>query len=264
MSGDVVKSEVVDIQALISQGIKDKASMDIMERMFALAEKADKIRAERAFFESLAKFQSEIKPIIKKEKVNDTNGKEVYSYATLDQIVEQVKKPLADNGFSYTFDAPPVEGKISVTVEAHHINGYSKTMTLTASGMTGKYMNEVQGQGSILTYLKRYSFCGIFGIMTADADTDAVSKPQEEKPAEKPQGKKSVTDGMTEEAKKLYNDIVAELTRRINIDAPAKDKVEEFNKLAGACIKDYKSKQLQYFTLDELKNFHAFLLPVKK
>lgn len=87
---------------------------------------------------------------------------------------------------------------------------------------------------------------------------------QEAKPAEKPQGKKSVTDGMTEEAKKLYSDIVAELMKRINPDMPAKDKTDEFNKLAGSCLKDYHNKQLQYFTLDELKNFHAYLLPVKK
>ena len=63
--------------------------------------------AEAAYRESLADFQR-VCPIIEKRKVIPTKSRrrQMYRYAPLDHIVPQVRKLLADHGFSPTILIP--------------------------------------------------------------------------------------------------------------------------------------------------------------
>lgn len=190
MENAIAKQEV-DIQALISQGLEKGAGIDVMERMFAMAKEMDAIRAKRAFFEALAKFESEILTIEKKKEVKDREGKHRYWYAPLEDIVCQVKAALEKNGFSYTLKVLQPEGKVTVICEAHHIAGHSENTDVTVTVGEGKFMSINQEVGAAITYAKRYSFCNAFGIMTGDEDTDAAEDENKEtKPAAKTEEKK--------------------------------------------------------------------------
>lgn len=80
-------------------------SIELMERLFALKERFDAKQAKAAFDEALSKFQSMIPPIKKNKKGYDGN----YTYAELDKIVEVIKTPLFECGFSYKYKFRVIE-----------------------------------------------------------------------------------------------------------------------------------------------------------
>lgn len=199
---EIVNHAGIDIQSLISQGLEKGAGIDIMERMFAMAKEADEIRAKRAFFEFLAKFQSQIVTIKKTKEVDFSNkrgGITHYSYAPLEDIIEQVKTKLKDNGFSYTLKTTQDAASVSVSCEAHHEAGHTEISTVIVQIDADAFISGPQKVGSAITYAKRYAFCNVFGIMTGEEDTDnsedaGGEKKTEAKSAEKtPAEKEKIT-----------------------------------------------------------------------
>lgn len=164
----------VDIESLISMGITQKLTVDVMEKLFLMRQELKKEYAKEQYFKALAKFQSETPAIEKTEPVM-VGGKLRYSYAPLDVIVSKVKDPLMDNGFSYQIKTVQTENKITVTCEAHHIEGHTENTSLTMDIGKSGYMSSNQEIGSALSFGKRYCFCDAFGILTGDGDIDAVS-----------------------------------------------------------------------------------------
>jgi hypothetical protein len=200
MGKELVVKEV-NVEALISQGLEKGAGIDVMERLFAMAKEAAAINAKRIYFESLAKFQSETSTINKTKAVDFTNKagrKTHYAYAPLEDIVEQVKKNLKENGFSYTLKVAQDAASVTVTCEAHHEAGHTEESSVIVQIDVDAYMSGPQKVGAAITYAKRYAFCNAFGIMTGEEDTDAVDS--EAEPTPKPAPKPDVTVEATEKA----------------------------------------------------------------
>lgn len=183
MAGELVKADGLGIQQLISEGLKNNASIDVMERLFALSKESMAIKAKQEFYFALSKFQKEIPKIIKNKPIKNKSGNVVYHYAPLEEIVEQVKTSLESNGFSYTLKTKQENNSITVFCEAHHVSGYTDTTDITVP-IGSDYMSAQQQVGAALTFAKRYAFCDAFGIMTGDEDTDAVAteEPKKEQP----------------------------------------------------------------------------------
>lgn len=190
MGTDIVKTENVNIESLISNGITSKADIAVMEKLFAMRNQLKAEKDKEAFYRALAKFQSETPAVAKSKKVKyDTKagGSVDYHYAPLEVIVDTVKSALEKNGFSYTLKTEQTDTKITITCEAHHEAGHTESTKLTVPMSTGDKMNAIQQIGSAITYAKRYTFCNAFGIMTAEDDTDCVEAEvikTEEKPKE--------------------------------------------------------------------------------
>src|ERR1700710_2694941 len=91
------------VDTFISQALAANAPVETLERLFALHKEVNAEKARAAFTDALATFQSEAPIIEKTKKVFSKEGKLRYVFAPIDSIVEQIKKPLASNGFSYTF-----------------------------------------------------------------------------------------------------------------------------------------------------------------
>lgn len=266
MGSDIVKQEsgiVVDVQALISQGLQSKADIGVMERLFAMAKEADAIRAKRAFFEALAKFQSEMGTITKTKEVKFTNKKggiTNYSYAPLEDIIEAVKVKLKDNCFSYTLKTTQDAASVSVTCEAHHEAGHTEVSPVTVQIDPDAYMSGPQKVGAAITYAKRYAFCNVFGIMTGDEDTDA-SEPeakQEKKPDApefpKEEHKPSETyKTVFENVKKTFDSMTGTLSKE-----GAAVAFKDTCKAIWGEKKYYKP--IERFTVDELNQFYAQIM----
>src|SRR3954466_11670114 len=92
-----------NVDGFISQAIASGAPVETLERLFALHKEVNAEKARAAFTDALAKFQSQVPIIEKTKRVLSKDGKLRYVFAPIDAIVEQIKKPLAANGFSYTF-----------------------------------------------------------------------------------------------------------------------------------------------------------------
>lgn len=157
-------------QDLISQAITAGASIDVLERLMALRERYMAEVRKQAFFEALGKFQSEV-PEIKKDKQvffpSKQGGNVDYWYAPLASLIRQIKPHLAAAGIAYQFKQEDTPEKITVTCEVTH-QGHTERSTLSAPIEMSGGKNAVQGRGSTVEYLRRYTLSSALGLSTAD------------------------------------------------------------------------------------------------
>ena len=136
----------------------------------------DKVRAEKAkevFDKSMAEFQVKCPTIKKKKDVPTGTGKKAYSYAPLEDIVEQVKVLLQEHGFSYSTQTETKENAVKSTCIVKHEFGHSESSSMEVPlGNKTNIMSQSQVVAAALTFAKRYAFCNAFGIMTGDEDNE--------------------------------------------------------------------------------------------
>ncbi len=180
----IVKKD--DVSQFISQAIQQKLPVEAMERLFNLYKEVKQEKAKEAFVNALAKFQKEC-PIIKKtKKVLNKDGVTVrYQYAPIDSVVEQIKKPLAENGFSYNWDSIREEKHIKVICKLTHIDGHTETSTFDIPIVESQYMTSPQSYATAQSYAKRYTLLNVLGIATADEDNDAQDTDDKDVKSEK-------------------------------------------------------------------------------
>ena len=177
MKKEITKQIKLDysIDGFIKQAIAEKLPIEAMERFFTLREKVKLEQAKEAYTEALANFQANCPIIQKTKEVMNKGGQTVrYKYAPIDAIVEQIKKPLAENGFAYTWATEQKDNGITATAKIIHKLGHSETSSFGVPIDRGGYMTVPQQVASALTFAKRYSLCNALGISTGDEDTDAV------------------------------------------------------------------------------------------
>jgi len=171
--------------------------------------------------DSLIKAQSQIKHATK----DGINPYFKSGYATLEQVITAVKKPLNDNGIYFQQESH--ENEVGACVETtfwgHGASLSTGKVTIPAD------RNDAQSFGSALTYAKRYSLsmaCGIGHQSDDDANSATFEKPTNgnskpvKKPAVKPAQKKAPTD-KKEESKK------EESKKESPVAAPKADKKDE-------------------------------------
>jgi|TARA_R100001132_G_C3273841_1_gene95873 hypothetical protein len=145
-----------------------------------------------ALINALIKAQSSIKHATK----DGVNPYFKSGYATLEQVITAVKKPLNDNGIYFQQESH--ENEVGACVETtfwgHGASLSTGKVTIPAD------RNDAQSFGSALTYAKRYSLsmaCGIGHQADDDANSATFEKPTNgnskpvKKPAVKPAQKKA-------------------------------------------------------------------------
>lgn len=120
---------------------------------------------------ALTSFQKGV-PKIKKDKtakVPTKSGSEYsYKYADLSSIWESIRGQLADNKISVIQSPTTMQSEEALTTVVAHESGewIEDTMKLKI------VQDSPQGQGSAITYARRYMLCSMLGIV-ADDDNDA-------------------------------------------------------------------------------------------
>jgi hypothetical protein len=169
------------VDNFITQAIQSNASVETMERLFALHREAKADNAREAFVQAMATFQSQCPTIEKTKHVLGKDGKVRYSYAPLDAVVAQVKDLLVQNGLAYTIDAQ-VGDSVTAICKITHTLGHSETSTFAVPVDKEGYMTAPQKVASALTFAKRYAFVNALGILTGDEDTDGTDVQKEKAP----------------------------------------------------------------------------------
>jgi len=106
-------------------------------------------------------------------------------YADIQECIDCIKKPLSDNGLSFTQTTQPVGGQWFLILELLHASGESKRTLLPID------VNKPPQQlGGLLTYLKRYQISAFFGL-AADFDDDGNAA----------EGKGNAVEGKAKETK---------------------------------------------------------------
>src|SRR3990167_2104076 len=93
------------VAGFIQQAIEKGLPVETMEKLFALHKEVKADKAKEAFVMAMSEFQKEVPVIKKTKKVNGKDGKLRYQYAPIAANVEQIKKPLAENNLSYSWES---------------------------------------------------------------------------------------------------------------------------------------------------------------
>jgi len=137
-------------------------------------EDADQEVQEQALadlFAALSAAQGAVSNVVPSGHASLGSGRD-YTYATLDKVLDEARKALADNGLSITI--VPVVGGVQTTLA--HKSG-QQVVYRTPYPVAPQ---APQAMGSLLTYMRRYITCGILGI-AADRDDDAAAAEAEAK-----------------------------------------------------------------------------------
>ena len=144
---------------------------DQMSKLLDLQERYEAKEAKKAFADSLARFQSELGPIVKKRKAHNS------TYADIDDIAQAIRPVLEKCGLSYRFEQQQKDGFISVSCIVSHKDGFSVSTAMEAPADKSGGKNDIQSMASTVTYLRRYTLTGALGITTGQDDNDG-GKPE--------------------------------------------------------------------------------------
>jgi hypothetical protein len=157
---------------MLQLAVERGADMAQLEKLMELQERWEKNQARKAFDEAISAAKSEIKPIVKKRKVDfsTAKGRTNYAYEDLALIAEEIDPILSKVGLSYRYRSTQEKNILSVTCVVAHRDGHSEETTLTAANDDSGNKNSIQGIGSAATYLQRYTLKLALGLAAAKDD----------------------------------------------------------------------------------------------
>lgn len=164
-----------EAMGFLERAVRDP-SIDVvkLEQIIALQERVLDREAKRQFAAAMNALQAEMTPISR----DRTNPHAHSRYATYEAI-DAILRPLyTRHGFSVRFTTHAAQNRIRVGCTVSHVGGHSEQEhelesgpdTAGARGQANK--TEVQGVGSIVSYLKRYTLMAAFAVALQDDETD--------------------------------------------------------------------------------------------
>jgi|SRR5579859_1148091 len=93
-------------------------------------------------------------------------------YATLDSVIDAVTESLLANGIYYTQPTDVVDGRTMLYTRFIHSSG----QWIGGTYPVHPIKNDPQGEGSALTYARRYALMALAGIAPEDDDGNAATK----------------------------------------------------------------------------------------
>jgi hypothetical protein len=96
----------------------------------------------------------------------------ISTYTTLDSAIEAVNDALLTNGIYYTHQPDVVDGRTILHTRFLHASG----QWIGSAYPVHPVKNDPQGEGSALTYARRYSLMALAGIAPEDDDGNAAVK----------------------------------------------------------------------------------------
>lgn len=206
---------------------------------------------------ALAAFQGQVTQPTFNKCVNYGNTK--FAYADLAECQRVARKALSDNGLSLNHT---MNDDVFIA-ELKHKSGQFMRWTMKIV-----IPHKMQEFGSMLTYLKRYSFCALLGI-AGEADDDAnivdnTGKVPEQivRPAPKP----SITDSKPtpKSRAKKADEAIAEATRAMTLDADIKqaiaavkacETIEQIKQVYNSCDEAILNSPMFLGACTERKNY---------
>lgn len=134
-------------------------------------------------------------------KINKNKSGYGYKYATMDEILDKIEKPLSEAGLCITHDRD-IE-KMEMTSYVYHVSGeYIGTKIKLDVELSNK-MNYMQNLGSASTYAMRYNLIALFNLC-AEEDDDGVASNKPKVQEQKKDSKQKVQQQeITNEEKQL-------------------------------------------------------------
>lgn len=159
---------------LLGMAVERGATIEQMERLFALKVQYEKHEAEKAGNEAMAQFHAEPITIFKRKRVafSSSKGDVSYSHAELSDVTDAVSPAMAKHGLSYRWDVKQEAQKVVVTCIVSHRLGHRFEVSMEGPLDDSGLKNRIQQAGSTVTYLQRYTLLAAIGKSTKGQDND--------------------------------------------------------------------------------------------
>lgn len=223
---------------MIQQAVERGADLSQFRELLSLQKEWESNEAKKHFFSSFPNAQAEIESIIRTKNNVQTHSK----YATLENIIEQVKPIYTKFGFAVIFYEGTTEklDHIRICADVIHDKGHKETyyfdVPLDGVGLKGNAnMSKIHAKASSSTYGRRYLMCMIWNIPTADDD-----------------GNKSYSEVIDDKQLNVLRDLLIDaglkespLCKFFEIDSLEELKKDKFNQAVTAIKtqKDQKAKK---------------------
>lgn len=138
-------------------------------------------RRREAFTTAFVSMSAELPQVIKHGLVQlkTRDGKDLgrYAFARWEDMDDIVRPVLNKHGFAVSFAEEPsgTKGMVILTGELMHVDGHSKLARRQAPADFGPGRNELQAEGSAISYCKRYLFEELTNTVRRGEDDDAAS-----------------------------------------------------------------------------------------
>jgi len=150
---------------MIAQGLAKGASIEILEKLFALQERWEASQQRKDFDQAIAAAKAKIPPIVR-NRVGHNHAR--YSdFAAIAAVVDPI---ISEHGLHYRFRTVQDDKSIRVTCILGHRSGHQEESTLVGQADTTGSKNAIQAIGSTLTYLQRYTLIQALGLAAAHDD----------------------------------------------------------------------------------------------
>ncbi len=157
---------------LLSAAVTQGADTSKLEKLMELQERWEANEARKAFVVAMAKFKENPPKIVKDKQVAFLDVK--YKHAELDQVSGKIGLALSLVGISHRWNVEQAAGAIRVTCILTHVQGHSESVTLEGVADQSGKKNAVQGIGSTVAYLERYTLLAATGLATGEDDNDGA------------------------------------------------------------------------------------------
>ena len=202
------RQSVLTPMDMIDRAVSSGAGIETLEKLMALQERWEANQARKAFDEAMAAAKAEIPTIVKNRVVDFTSqkGRTNYRHEDLGEIAKTVDPILSRHGLSYRFrTTSALNEPVTVTCIVSHRMGHSEENTLCAGRDDSGNKNSIQGVGSTITYLQRYTLKAALGL--------AASNDDDGKAAGVDQGGGFITQDQIKHLTDLAADVGADITR---------------------------------------------------
>ena len=156
---------------LIAIALEKGLDTETLEKLIALRNAELARQAKAAFDEEFAKMQRDFVPVGRSRQATNDQGRKLYSFCPLEDILLANAPIIAAHGFSYKWSEealPSKEKRIYCIVSGY---GHEERAYVDIPVIEGnKATNAIQQRGSATSYGKRYSFLNAFGIIIAGED----------------------------------------------------------------------------------------------
>lgn len=166
------------VSPVVATGMKmleQHPSPETLQKLLDMQREYEANEARKAYTAALVALKADLPKVIDRDKLvefeSSTGGKPTsYRHATLANVMNQVREPLAEHGFAITWHPSTGSNGVTVRCRLTHRAGHFEEVEISAPPDSKGGKNSVQAVGSTITYLERYTALSLLGIATADMD----------------------------------------------------------------------------------------------
>lgn len=153
------------LQAALASG-----NLELVREFMQLKREYEADEARKAYDQAMAEFKRNAPRISKNKEVSF--GTTRYSHATLDHVTDVLTPALSKVGISHRFELKTEGDTVIVTCILSHSMGHSERTSLPGPIDKSGSKNPIQGIGSAVSYLQRYTLLAAVGMAPGSQDDD--------------------------------------------------------------------------------------------